>query len=321
MKTLSHLYSFLKSKLCGSYTRMILSGATVLIVGTAIFFAPGILGLRKKTAPPFAFAVKEPPYYHKIMEIIRPLNYSLFSIIQKPGVALSVDFKNRTWTLHNIRHYAPNGTLLLDEGRNGLCAELAYYTFLKIKPFLSKPWEIKFARATEPNFFSAIKSNHVVLILGNSATQATYLLDPSFHNYGGTSEFPQYTVLGAKDDLPSLQRKDPDATLDVDGSFPLLIRNDFLILLSVESVSGFADPENHMIAISFRRRYETPDNYLLVLCKQGSQTKWLENEEALKKLLAPKEIEMIRKKFVEWMDNLSQNPDAVHVAPVHERAL
>ena len=304
MKTQSYVHRLFKSKTCGSYTRTLLCSAAALIVGTAIICAPGILWAQKDAAPPSASRAKNPPHYHEIMEIIRPLTYSGFYVIQKPGVTLSVDFKNRTWTLHGIRNYAPDGTLLLDEERNGLCAELAYHTFQKLMPILSKQWKIKFARVTEPDFFSAAESNHVVLILGNPATQATYLLDPSFHHYGSTTEFPQYTVLGAKNELPSFEKKDPDATLAVDASFPLLIRNNSLILLSIKSVSGSLDPENLMFAISSRRRYETSDHYLMALSRQDGQTKWLKNGGAMKKLFTPEEIEGIRKKFVAWTETL-----------------
>jgi len=279
--------------------------AIALLAGTAAFGVRALLGTQKHARPLPAAAPDETlPHYHEIMEIIRPLNYSSFYAIQKPGVTLSIDFKHRTWTVHNIRRYAPNGTLLLDEGRNGLCGELAYYTFQKIKPFLIKPWQIKFARTTESGFFSDAESNHVVLVLGDPATQATYLLDPSFHQCGTTTEFSQYTFLGAKDDLPSFEQKDPDTTLAVDHSFPLFIRNDFLILLSVESVSGFVDPKNVMLAISARRRYETSDHYLMVLRREGNQTKWFEDEDATKNLLTRKETEAIRERLSAWMEAL-----------------
>ena len=278
--------------------------AIVFLAGTAAFGVRGFLGAEKNAKPPASGPDKNLPHYHEIMEVIRPLNYSGFYAIQKPGITLSIDFKRRTWTVHNIRRYAPDGTLLLDEGRNGLCAELAYYTFQKIKPLLSKPWQIKFARTTESGFFFDVESNHVVLVLGDPETQAAYLLDPSFHQYGTTAEFSQYTILAAKDDLPSFEQKDPDTTLAVDHSFPLLIRNNSLVLLSVESISGFVDPKNIMLAISSRRRYEASDHYLMVLRREGGQTKWFENEDDAKGLLTEKEIDEIRKRFIAWMDIL-----------------
>ena len=278
--------------------------AVTLIIGAIIFCAPGILWAQKNAALPSAGPVKNLPHYHEIMKIIQPLTYSGFYAIQKPGVTLSIDFKNRTWTLHGMRRYAPDGTLLLDEGRNGLCAELAYHTFQKLMPLLSKQWEIKFARVSEPDFFSAIESNHVVLILGDPITQATYLLDPSFHRYGTTAEFPRYTILGAKNDLLSFEKRDPDATLPVDDSFPLLIRNNSLILLSVESVSGALDAKNLVLAISSCNRSRTSNAYLMALRKENGRVKWLQNEAAMKKLFTPEEIEGIKKKFVAWTQTL-----------------
>ena len=295
---------FFKSKTRGTCSRMLLWSAGAFFTGMAFLAAPEILWAQGKAAQPVRPQTQNLPHYDEIMKIIQPLNYSGFYVIQKSGVTLSVDFKVRTWTLRGLRRYAPDGTLLLDEERNGLCAELAYHTFQKIKPILSKQWEIKFVRVIEPDFFSSAESNHVALILGDPATQATYLLDPSFHLYGATTQFPQYTVLGAKDDLRSFEQKDPDVTMTMDSYFPLLIRNGSLILFSAEAISGSLDPQNFMLAISSRLRDGTSNTYLIALCKQNGQIKWLQNEGALKKLLTQDETKEIRKKLISWAENL-----------------
>lgn len=305
MKIGSHLQEFFKSKTQGFYARALLSCAVALILGAALlFFAPEILRGGKDNTPPSASLDKNPPHYDEIMRIIRPLNYSGFYMFQKPGVTLSIDFKGRTWALHGLRRYTPDGTLLLDDAQNGLCAELVYHTFQKLSPLLSKPWEIKFVQALEPDFFSEEGSNHVVLILGAPGTKTTYLLDPSFHRYGATADFPQYTVLGAKDSLPSFEKNDPDVRLPVNDSFPVLIRNHSLILLSVESVSGSLDPKNFILAISARGRSKTSSHYLLALHQQAGKTQWLRNENAMKKFFSLEEAKQIKDKFVEWMGTL-----------------
>ena len=295
---------FSKSKTRGTCFRTLLWSAVVFFTGMVFFVTPEILGAQEKAVQPVRPQTQNLPHYDEIMKIIQPLNYSGFYVIQKSGVTLSVDFKARTWTFHGMRRYAPDGTLLLDEERSGLCAELAYHTFQKIKPILSKQWEIKFVRVIEPDFFSSAESNHVALILGDPVTQATYLLDPSFHLYGTTTQFPQYTVLGAKDDLRSFEQKNPDVTMNIDSYFPLLIRNGSLILFSAEAISGSLDPKNFVLAISSRPRDKTSHSYLIALRKQNGQIKWLHNEGVLKKLLTQDETKEIQKKLASWAKNL-----------------
>src|SRR5665213_2730196 len=106
-----------------------------------------------------------PPYYDAVMRIIAPLEYSGVPVMVKPQVGLSIDFAKRTWTLHNIHDYDSQGRVILEQGRYGLCAELATFVFEQMKPFLSNQYEVRFAMVTESGFFAAGQSNHIVLVL------------------------------------------------------------------------------------------------------------------------------------------------------------
>ena len=178
------------------------------------------------------------PYYDAIMNIIRPLEYSGLPVMVKPQVNLSVDFNTRTWTLQNIHEYDAQGAVILEQGRYGLCAELATYLYEKLTPLLGPRFEAKFAMVTESGFFSAENSNHIVLLMVDRATHEVYLIDPSFHKYGKIKDLPEYHVLDVQDTLGFIKDKSHDVSFFIDQAIPLYVKDDFLLSFAVIAVDG-----------------------------------------------------------------------------------
>ena len=111
-------------------------------------------------------ALQDAPYYKEIMDIIRPLDYSVIpSLVLQSNIKLSIDFTNKTWSLLNFHQFDSNGNIILDYGRYGLCGELASYTYNRIKYFFNDRYVIKFAQVSESGFFLTPNSSHAVLII------------------------------------------------------------------------------------------------------------------------------------------------------------
>lgn len=248
--------------------------------------------------------VPVPPYYDTIMKIMAPLEYSGVPIMVKPQVSLSIDFYNWTWTLHNIHEYDAQGGIVLEQGRFGLCAELATYLFEKIKPLLDGRFEAKFAMVSESDFFSAGQSNHIVLLLLDRSDDQAYLLDPSFHRYARMKDLPEYHILNIQDTLSFVKDKSHDVFFGVDQAIPLYIKNDSLLSFSVTSVDGKFDRNNFILVISANRRYQFVGRDIVVIGRHNKEFEDFEDKPILNQLLTPDEIRTLFDKLKSWFQQI-----------------
>ncbi len=244
------------------------------------------------------------PYYDSVMEVINPLEYSGLYAVIKPNVTLSIDFDRRKWTLHNIREYNAQGTVALEKGRLGLCAELSAYVYEKLKSIFSDQYDIQFAKVRERGFFVQDLSNHVVLVIRDKITRAQFLIDPSFHKYGRISALPDYKILGVKDTLSFLKEESHDFSFLVDQAMPLYIKDDFLLSFSIESVDGKFDTGNFFFSVSADHRYNGTGPVLILFGKRDGQIKNYERGILLKQLMKPDEIEALYKKMNIWLNQM-----------------
>jgi hypothetical protein len=243
-----------------------------------------------------------PPFYDAIMKIMLPLEYSGVPVMVKPQVALSIDFNQRTWTLHNIHEYDSQGVVVLEQGRFGLCAELATFLFEKIKPLLDGEYEVKFAMVSESGFFAAAQSNHIVLLLVDKLDHEMYLLDPSFHKYARIKDLPEYHVLNIQDTLSFEKDKSPDFSFGVDQAIPLYIKNDSLLSFAVTSIDGKFDRDNFIFVISANQRYKFAGHDIVVIGRRNKEFEDFEDKAALNQLLTPDEIKILFDKLKIWME-------------------
>ena len=242
-----------------------------------------------------------PPFYDTIMKIINPLEYSGVPVMVKPQVALSLDFDKRIWTLKNIHEYDSQGSVILEQGRYGLCAELATYVFEKIKPLLDGRYEVKFAMVAESGFFAAGQSNHIVLLLVDRSDSQMYLIDPSFHKYARLKDLPEYHVVNVQDTLSFVKDKSPDFSFGVDQAIPLYIKNDFLLSFAVTSVDGKFDRENFIFVISANRQYKFGGRDIVFIGRHNKELEDYEDKALLNQLLTPDEIKTLFDKLKSWI--------------------
>ena len=236
-----------------------------------------------------------------------PLEYSGVPVMVKPQVALSVNFSNWTWTLHNIHEYDDQGGIILEQGRYGLCAELATFLFEKIKPLLDGRYDVKFAMATESGFFSVGQSNHIVLLLVDKSNNQLYLIDPSFHKYARMKDLPEYHVLNIQDTLSFVKDRSHDVSFGVDQAIPLYIKNDVLLSFSVTSVDGKYDKDNFIFAISANRRYKFVGRDIVVIGRHNKDFEDFEDKALLNQLLTPEEIKTLFDKLKSWIERIQQS--------------
>jgi hypothetical protein len=238
------------------------------------------------------------------MKIIAPLEYSGVPVMVKPQVALSVDFDKRTWTLHNIHEYDLQGGVVLEQGRFGLCAELATFLFEKIRPLLDGRYEIKFAQATEADFFPTDGSNHIVLLLVDKSDKEVYLIDPSFHRYAKMKDLAGYHVLNIQDTLSFVKDKSHDVSFGANQAIPLYIKNDFLLSFSVTSVDGKFDRDNFIFVISANRRYKFAGRDIVIIGRHNKEFEDFEDKVFLNQLLTPEEIKTLFDKLKSWIQQV-----------------
>jgi len=269
--------------------------------GKVLFLASMVFSV---ACPCAGSADQRPPFYEAITKIMAPLEYSGIPVMVNPRVALSVDFDKRTWTLHNVHEYDSQGRVILEKDRFGLCAELATFLFERIKPLLDRRYEVKFARVTEPGFFSAAQSNHIVLLLVDKSENQIYLIDPSFHQYAKMKDLTQYHVLNIQDTMSFEKDKSHDVSFGVDQAAPLYIKGDFLLSFAVTSVDGKFDKDNFIFVIAANRRNKFAGHDIVVIGRHNKELEDFEDKSFLGLLLTPDEINMLFAKIKSWIEDI-----------------
>jgi len=244
------------------------------------------------------------PYYDAIMKIMMPLEYSGVPVMVKPQVALSIDFDKRTWTLQHIHEYDSQGGIILEQGRFGLCAELATYLFEKIKPLLGGRYEVKFAMATESGYFPTAESNHIVLLLMDKSNGQAYIVDPSFHKYAKLKDLPEYQVVNIQDTLSFIKDKSHDVSFSVDQAIPLYIKNDYLLSFAVTSVDGKFNKDNFIFVISANRRHKFAGRDIVLIGRRNKEFEDFQDKSILTGLLSESEINVLFDKLKSWIERI-----------------
>lgn len=262
----------------------------------------GVLEIEK----PFISYDKTAPYSKEIKKIIAPLRYSGLSDLMSPDVHISLDFKKRLWRLHNIHRFDKDGKTILQEGRYGLCGELAAYTYEKIHPLLNKGYLIEFVRAAESGYFLGPHASHIILrITGRfPLTNEIYILDPSFSRYGRIEQFEDYLFFEKTKGLAFVDEQDTDTVFLIDNSTPILIRKQLLIGLVVGENAGIFDKDNFILAITVTRRHKYAGRYIFALRRNKGHREMIEDMGLAKQLLKPGEYTQLRERLIELFEKI-----------------
>ncbi|MBF0523119.1 MAG: hypothetical protein HQL24_08705 [Candidatus Omnitrophica bacterium] len=243
------------------------------------------------------------PHYAEIMKILSDLEYDGIQAMSRPDVTLTVDYHQKTWTLHHIHQYNQQGYVQLEQGHYGLCAKLTQYVYDRIYPILKDDYVIKFAQTEEPTFFSTGTSSHYILALIRKSDSEIYLIDPSFHKYGTQKDFAKYRFMDIKDGLAMFMNRNSNMTYEIGQARPLFIRNGLLVSFSLQSVNGKFDKDNVVFAISVDRGDEVkPRNVWVVGRCQGALRVLAAT--ALMDYMNSEERQMLYGKFMTWLKEI-----------------
>lgn len=267
-------------------------------------FIRTLLFLMLLTNASIASAVKQAtqlPYQQEIQKLLEGMDYSAFETLTRPDVELRLDFDRKTWTLTKVHRYDAQGNILLEQGRFGLCAELATYMYQHLSPKIKEDHEIRFASATENGFFPTYQSNHIVLLMYDKKDQHIYLIDPSFHRYGNIRDFGEYRIFGVQDSLSFMKDRSEDVTYGVDQAIPLFIKNDFLLSFSVSSVDGKFDKDNYLLAVTANLRHKVAGLNILMVGRYNGKIESFETKGILQEFLDPKQLAFLQAKFKQWL--------------------
>lgn len=252
---------------------------------------------------------KEIPYENEIRKIMSSVEYSGIDNILGEDIRLSLDLEKKIWTLHNAYHFDSEGNIVLSKGREGLCGSLSRYTYAKIKDiFPSDKYRIMFEKVKERDFFFTPQATHIVLTITDIAEGRKYLIDPSFKRYGAADSFDDYLFVSEENPQNFLEsNRSPDKFFDVDSAAPILIRGDYLLVFSVESVDGKIDKNHFILAITAVKRHATNGDYVLGLKYIDGYLQTYSDEVLMRQLLQPEEVTRFQRRMLQWSAILSES--------------
>lgn len=245
------------------------------------------------------------PQADAIKPIVSPLRYSFMPVLHRSSVRLDIDVKNDLWRLRNIHLYDEKGNLLLEEGRYGLCGDLAAHTFSRIRPILEADYLIRFVRATESSYFPAPLNTHYVLsIIDQRNPERVYILDPTFRRYGPLQSFDDYLFFEHLPTLRFMDRRETDHIEIVNRAVPVLIERNVKLSLIVMLENGRFDGSNFSIGIlSTLRNTYMPRTVYKVGVRNG--IRFREEKPAEARLLAGfPEYEQLKSRADQFLDGI-----------------
>jgi hypothetical protein len=252
---------------------------------------------------------KKLPHYQEVMRIIEPLEYSGLRIFVQKEVSLIMDFEKKTFTLNNVHKFTPDGKIVLENGRYGLCGELSTYVYQQIKPVFAGEYSIDFVRVLESGYFFTPQSSHTILLLSKRnevrSLNTELVIDASFHRYGKLDDFDNYLFVEVMDSRDFEREKFTNITGSVNSGVPILIKNDQIVVLSFEDVEGIFDRENFSISLITKNKNKfATNNLLFMLSKQGGKVRKIENKSVGEYLLTYIGYHELSQRIIEWFNSI-----------------
>ena len=252
------------------------------------------------------------PYYKEVKRIIKPLRYSAISDFVRPEVWISLDFDKRSWCLHNIHRFNEKGSIILAEGRYGLCGQLAAYVYQEIQPLFGDGYLVEFVRAAESGYFLGPRSSHFILRITGRFPRINeiYILDPSLRRYGSIEHFEDYHFFEKMKNLPFIDEQNPNSTFLVNNAIPMLIRKYFLLSIVVEDNEGLFDKNNFALSLTATHRHKYAGRYIFALRNNKGQVGMFENKDLADLILKEREYSQLREKIIRLFKSLQKQRQA-----------
>lgn len=290
----------------------------VLSTLTTFFLFP-LLNKKKRTATDVDLlmeklpAVTSLPFYKEVSNIISPLAYSGMKILLRPNAKLKIDFKQNAWRIVNYHQYDENNKIKLEEGRYGLCGQLASYIRDDISKIFGRNYTIRLVQASQAGYFLLPQSSHYVLSAQSKVDGKQYIIDPSFHRYGSVETFDDYFFFNSYDSIEPIEKGETDAVFRVSVATPLLIVNDYMIDLQVDRYENHFDKDNFVIAVSATKQYKYSGRRIFVLMMRNGQPAKFENKELGRRFFSPVEYDQLTNLVFSWFKEVIESSRSVPV--------
>jgi hypothetical protein len=268
----------------------------ILLIGGALKFG-------KERGVKLLTARNPAPYSREIFKAIRPLEYSGIEMLEKEDARISLDFENKSFTLHNFRKVDEKGNLVLEKARYGTCEELAIEAYRRIQPILGGSCKIEFIQIGESGYFLPPTGGHTVLKINKDGKE--YILDPSFKRYGPIEEFEDYSFLRVLPNL-ALEPTEKDKRFPIGTLIPLLIRGGHLVGLMVSDNEAKFDAENFLIGITLLKKHTFLIKNLFALRKDNGMRQVFEDVPLHKGILNDAEYAKLRAKVISLFEQVKQ---------------
>ncbi|MCM8774776.1 MAG: hypothetical protein NC930_00230 [Candidatus Omnitrophica bacterium] len=278
----------------------------IWVNGVALFAPASTVGLSSsgektsvETSSVKEQMIKEPlPREMEIREIIQSLTYSAIPALLRPEVKLGIHPADRVWSLANYRKYDSEGNVMLEEGKYGICTELVRYVYRRIKGLYPPGYTIEYVRVKEPCFFSQENTIHYILRVQDPALN-TYIIDPTFHRYRRLEDAADYTILESRNFLVL----PPHLVFSLNTGIPILIRNDYLIDLTVvmDTAAKRLNRRNFFLVLAAVPKFHTDQAVQLLILKRSGRKSWrYEDRKEAERIIGPSDYYKIRKRMLEW---------------------
>lgn len=264
------------------------------------------------------------PHADFVREALKPLRYTGLPDFLRSDVSVSIDFQARAWSLRNIHRFDENGRVILNEGRYGVCGDLAAYAYQKIKPVFGSGYKIEFLKVADSSFFKPGAGSHIILRIidlqagsEGSDYRKVYLLDPALRRYGVPELFPDYWPEQTLSELPFAVQKNPDETFVLGEGPPILINRNAFVMLQIKAVDGKFDRDNFRFVLAMKRRYEYSSESLFEIGKKDGRPFQIEPDIQTSKYVRPATLRKLIKRtanlFLEAGLQASGVPGGTHV--------
>jgi len=261
------------------------------------------------------FFNSRPPYRKEIIDIIKPLRYSYMSMLMRTDIRMYVDFDDKKWHIYNLHRFDGQGNIMLEEGRCGICHELAAYTYMKIMPILKDEYKVSFLRVSESSFFPSTSWSHIVLCISKDTNLLpgpltnTYLLDPSLHAYDDFNKFDNYFFHERLDMISLVSDRTRDEVWPIPGGIPIFIHNNYLLKLRIDESYGMLNKDNFTFALIATRRNKYAGRIILAFRRKDGKDILIENSMLGEKILGKKDYGNFKKRLEEFHGQIVESQE------------
>ncbi|MBU0547927.1 MAG: hypothetical protein KJ710_06695 [Candidatus Omnitrophica bacterium] len=284
---------------------LVLLLAFAVIIAFTVFFLKEQGLLTRRAELPY---IKN-PYAAEVKKIVDPLRYSGIQMFVNNDVYLTLDFDKKIWILHNVHSFNDKGELILQEDRYGTCGELAAYTASKVRPLFENNYNIQFVRASQSGYFLSLRASHIVLrITAENNKSEIFILDPSFHKYGPIYEFEDYLFIEQADRLDFVDNKIKDITQSFNRLIPLIIRNDYLVGVTVEDRNSEFGQKNFVLGLTLTKKHNYAGRFILALRSFNGKAEIVENKKLALEVLKEQEWSILKQKITELFEQAIDKP-------------